>query len=126
MAKVWVYGGQVYTSRETADAAVIVAQSRLEQNPTDWVIVKEVVTGANSVWTILPSKLTDSQINNLNPNKHYSVSPIYTGENFLGLRGSEASAKVLELRSDYANRMEVNTIYESLEPQNVSMATYVS
>jgi len=125
MAKFWVYGGEIHSSKESLDAAVLAQRDRLENNPTTWAIVKEVVANASGGWDVLPEKLTDSQIKNLDFNKRYNVSSIYTGETNVALDSISAAAKVSEYRAIYALRMEVNTIYETDEPRNVSMAEYV-
>jgi hypothetical protein len=126
MTKFWVYGGEIHPSKESLDAAVLAQRDRLENNPTTWAIVKEVVANDSGGWHVLPEKLTDSQIKNLDFNKRYNVSSIYTGETNVALDSVSAAAKVSEYRAVYALRMEVNTIYETDEPRNVSMAEYVS
>tara|TARA_R110000764_G_scaffold238170_1_gene335014 strand:+ start:767 stop:1141 length:375 start_codon:yes stop_codon:yes gene_type:complete len=124
MANIWVYTGTEYTTEDEANAAVVARKSRLDNNPTDWVIVKEL-TGNADGWVVPSETLSDSEINSLDAAKHYSVAAVVDGGNDLGLTASEANAKVAEHRTSYARAINVNTISILYPPSNVDMSGYV-
>jgi hypothetical protein len=126
MATKWIYAYTEYTTQADVDAAVVAQRDRLDNNPTDWVVVKELTGNASDGWVVPSETLTDDQINGLDSTKHYSVAAIHKGDNDLGLTASEAAAKVAEHRAAYAEYMRVNTIAKIQEysPSNVDMSAY--
>ena len=121
----WFYTNKQYTTKAEVDAAVVAMKSRLENNPTDWVIVKELTGNAVDGWVIPSETLSDSEINNLESGKYYNVAAVVDGYNDLGLTASEATAKVAEHRTSYARFMSVNTVVFVSPPSNVDMSGYV-
>ena len=127
MATKWLYATNVYTTQEAADAAVVAQKYRLDNNPTDWAVVKELTGNASDGWVVPSLALTDSEINTLDDAKHYSVASVWEGNNYLGLTATEADAKILELRVPYAQRIEANTIYTVDDlTNNIDMSDYVA
>jgi len=124
MANIWVYTGTEYSTEDAVNAAVVARKSRLENNPTDWVVVKEL-TGNADGWVIPSETLSDSEINNLDATKHYSVAAVFDGDNDLGLTASETTAKVAELRTSYARLIQANQISILYPPSNIDMSGYV-
>ena len=126
MSVSYFYNRQSYATEQEVNAAVTELKTRLENNPTDWVIVKEVTGSAEDGWTVNPTKLTDEEILNLDPTKHYNVSSVISGDTHIGLDGTEATAKVYEIRTIYATYIEANTIYHGYPPTSEDMSGYVS
>ncbi len=126
MTTTWFYSGNVYSTEALANAAVLDQKARLDNNPTDWVTVKEISGNANDGWVVPATTLTDSEINSLDNTKHYSVAAVISGDNDLGLTASEATAKVAEHRSVYAYQYRVNTLVkvEEYSPSNADMSGY--
>lgn len=124
MANTWVYTGIEYTTEDALNAAVVAQKVRLDNNPTDWVIVKEL-TGNADGWVVPSETLSDSEINNLDETKHYSVAAVVEGGNDLGLTSSEANAKIAEYRTSYCQFIGVNVIGIFYPPSNVDMSGYV-
>ena len=126
MAIKWHYANVAYETEALAEAAVLVMKERLENNPTDWVVVKELSGNANDGWVVPATTLTDSEINSLDNTKHYSVAAVISGDNDLGLTASEATAKVAEHRTVYADQYRVNTLVkvEEYSPSNADMSGY--
>jgi hypothetical protein len=87
-------------------------KARLDNNPTDWVIVKRLSGSVDSGWLVPVDALTDSEINNLDEGEFYSVSSVLGSDSDLGLTSSEATAKVAEHRDYYADYMQVNAIFK--------------
>mgnify|MGYP000058714120 FL=1 len=110
MSNKWAYTKVLYTSQDEVDAAVVAQKVRLDNFPTDWVIVKEVTGSAVGGWIVPAATLSDSDIDSLDATKRYSVASIHEGENYLGLTASEATAKVAEIRTLYARWMNVNSV----------------
>jgi len=127
MAYKWFYNQNSFDSEAEVNAAVVSLKSRLDNNPTDWVVVKEVTSNGQGGWIVNPTPLTDSQINNLDNTKHYNVTSINDGYTATGLSGSEATSKVLEYRTLYAQWILANTITKIQEyaPTNEDMSGYV-
>jgi len=125
MANIWVYTGTEYTTENAVNAAVVERKARLENNPTDWAIVKELTGNADDGWVVPSETLSDSEINSLDATKYYSVAAVVDGNNDLGLTASEATAKVAEHRTSYARFIQANTILLLYPPSNVDMSGYV-
>lgn len=125
MANTWVYTGTEYTTENAVNAAVVERKARLENNPTDWVIVKELTGNADDGWVVPSETLSDSEINSLDATKYYSVAAVVDGNNDLGLTAYEATAKVAEHRTSYARFIQANTISLLYPPSNVDMSGYV-
>ena len=125
MANTWIYANIEYTTEDAVNAAVVAQKVRLDNNPTDWAIVKELTGNADDGWVIPSETLSDSEINSLDATKHYSVAAVVDGDNDLGLTASEATAKVAEHRTPYAKSIEANQIALFYPPSNVDMSGYV-
>lgn len=131
MATTWRYCNTEYTTEALVNAAVLNTKSRLDNNPTDWVIVKEISGSVVTGWLIPVATLTDSEINNIDTTKTYSVASVTDSDNDLGLTSSEATAKVNQHRVSYAAFLRVNVITredDSVEteyaPTNADMSGY--
>ncbi len=126
MAIKWHYANVAYETEALAEAAVLVMKERLENNPTDWVVVKELSGNANDGWVVPGTTLTDSEINNLDDTKHYNVSSVLAGDTDIGLTASEATAKIAEHRTVYSDNYRVNTLVkvEEYSPSNADMSVY--
>ena len=128
MTTTWFYSGNVYSTEALANAAVLDQKARLDNNPTDWVTVKELSGNESDGWVVSGTTLTDSEINNLDDTKHYNVSSVLAGDNDLGLTASEATAKTAEYTTVYADQYQVNTLVktEAYSPSNADMSVYTA
>jgi hypothetical protein len=102
MAVTWRYKDVDYSSLEEAQQACLVFRAELDNNPSKWAKVKEVSGSSESGWVVPITSLSDNEIKNLNPEKHYSVSSPITGESLCGLTAEAAAVKVAEYRTAYA------------------------
>lgn len=125
MSDIWIYNNNAYNTEAEVNAAVTALKNRLDNNPTDWVVVKEVTSNGEGGWIVIPTPLTDEEINNLDTTKYYNVNSVPAGDTFIGLTGEEAAAKVVELRSLYANWIRANIIVKEYAPTNEDMSGYV-
>lgn len=128
MTTTWFYSGEQYSTEALVNAAVLDQKVRLDNNPTDWVIVKELSGNASDGWIVPATTLTDSEITSLDDTKHYNVAAVVSGDNDLGLTASEATAKIAEHKTSYADYLRVNTIVKTQEysPSNADMSGYTS
>jgi hypothetical protein len=126
MSTTWFYKDTEYTSEDNVNQAVLDFKNRLDNNPTDWVVVRQLTGDAESGWVIPVEKLTDTEINNLDGAHYYSVSSVIGGGSEVGLTATEAAAKVAEYRSEFANNWRVNTItkVQGYSPSNADMSAY--
>jgi hypothetical protein len=121
----YLYIGQQYETQSEVEAAVTAFKSRLDNNPTDWVDVQLLGGSEADGWVVPVEKLTDAEINSVSASSHYSVSSIVGGGSYVGLTGPEVTAKVAELRTEYANYKGANVITETYAPTNEDMSGYV-
>jgi hypothetical protein len=137
MSTKWYYCTETFSTQEDVNQKVLYVKQRLDNNPTDWAIVKQLGGNSESGWIVPVTKLTDTEINNLNANHYYSISSIVGSGNFIGLSSVEIQAKVLEYRKEYCDYYRVNTVEQLTEvdgvitetteyaPTNVDMSGYV-
>lgn len=125
MAQTWYYTGNKYTSESDVNAAVTAFKSRLDNNPTDWVVVKEVTSDGSGGWVVPSDTLTDEQINNMSPDSYYNVNAVHSGTTYTGITGTEATTRVQELRTEYAGWMDADIIRSEYAPTSEDMSGYV-
>jgi len=125
MSDIWIYNNNAYITEAEVNAAVTALKNRLDNNPTDWVVVKEVTSNGEGGWIVTPTPLTDEEINNLDTTKYYNVNSVPAGDTFIGLTGEEAAVKVVELRFLYSNWIRANVIVKQYAPTNEDMSGYV-
>jgi len=106
----YVYNNKNFNTQEEAEAEVLVIKNRLDNYPTDWVIMKQISQNEDGTWEVPAVSLDDVEINNLEENGMYQVHCPYNGENLSPLTAAEATAKVNEFRSVYANWLNVTKI----------------
>lgn len=122
---IWLYKNETYNTEAEVNAAVTALKSRLDNNPTDWVVVKEVTSNGEGGWVVPSETLTDAEINSMSADSYYNVNAIYSGTTYTGITGTEATTRVAELRTEYAGWVEANTIRIEYEPTNEDMSGYV-
>tara|TARA_Y100001937_G_scaffold39917_1_gene56643 strand:- start:305 stop:733 length:429 start_codon:yes stop_codon:yes gene_type:complete len=106
----YFYVGKEYNSEDEAQNAATALSVRMQNNPTDWITVKEI-TGSNETgWLINPTLLSDEQILNPDSNKTYNCFSKYSGENVIPVSASELTIKSNEYRKIYGQFFNVNTI----------------
>lgn len=119
------YNQQQYETLEQVNSAVLALKIRLDNNPTDWCVVKVLSGNAEDGWVVPSETLSDAEIGNLSEDNHYSVSSIYDGTSYIGINGIEATQKVREMRTQYATGLRANTIIREYSPTETDMSGYV-
>lgn len=121
----WSYNNQTYNTEAEVNSAVTALKSRLDNNPTDWVVVKEVTSNGEGGWTVPAETLTDAEINSMAANSHYNVDAVHSGNTYTGITGTEAKTRITELRTEYAIWIGANTIVKHYVPTSEDMSAYV-
>lgn len=110
MAVKYYYINKEYTSESDAQTSVSAFQSRLNNNPTDWMTSKEITGSPDAGWQISPVPLTDAELLNPNADKTYMAYSKITGENVMPLTASELVAKRNAYRTVYAQSLNATKI----------------
>jgi len=110
MAYAYIYKGVTYTTEAEAQDAAAQEKVLLENNPNNWIGVKEITSSDETGWVIHPTLLTDEQINNIDSTKTYLAYSVAGNDNVFPLTAAEVSEKSLEFRTHYAYNSNVNTI----------------
>ena len=138
---IYNYAGREYTSVENVEAAVSAMKTRLDNNPTDWCVVKPMINprtiaiySGDVIGYDSGEPLTDAQINALsNSDTVYNVYSVRDGYNYTTLSEADTIKKVSEMRRSWAiwNRVDVyveitteNNIIEH-DVTNEDMSGYV-
>jgi|TARA_R100000455_G_C6269653_1_gene125300 hypothetical protein len=121
--KYYYVNSEYNTENEAQDAATKLSV-RMQNNPNDWIKVKEI-TGSNETgWLINPTLLTDAQILNPDTKKTYTCFSKYNGENVIPITATQLISKNNEYRKIYGQFWKVNTI-EKVENDGVNEPTAV-
>ena len=115
------YASKYYETVEEVEAAVTAMKTRLDNNPTDWCVVKPMINprtiaiySGDVIGYDSGKPLTDEQINALNPdewlggNGVYNVYSINDGYNFTEASEALTAQKVRAMRISYARWLIVN------------------
>lgn len=121
----YVYRNSEYETVEELNSAITATKNILDNNPTHWCVVKLLSGNAEDGWVIPSETLTDEEINNMSADNYYNVSAIYDGYTYTGINGTDATQRVRDLRTSFANWVEVNTFYQKFVPTNENMSGYV-
>lgn len=97
----YLYRNTPYDTEAEAQSKLSEMKIRLDNNPTDWCVVKYIEDLGDGAFTVFPVRLTDSEILNPDSTKTYTFWSTWTGENFFPLTSAELSEKVLKYRSVY-------------------------
>jgi len=106
----YIYASISYDTMDEVEAAVTAIKKRLDNNPTDWCVVKPMInprtikiSTGNVIGYDSGEPLTDTQINSLGSSENvYNVFAVYEGDNFTEVLESEVADKVKAMRKGYA------------------------
>ena len=123
MAK-YFYANIEYDTVEEVEAAVTAMKTRLDNNPTDWCVVKPMINprtiaiySGDVIGYDSGEPLTDAQIKALNDdewlggNTVYNVYSVVDGDNFTAVSEALAVQKVRTMRLSYARWLVVNRYF---------------
>jgi hypothetical protein len=123
----YIYCGLTFNTEAELHEGIEEIKAKLENNPTEYMRVEQITENPEGGWIMSGIYLSDTGINNLQEDQHYSVFSGYTGENCVGLTKDEVEVKKLEMRRAYGQALEVNKVeaIRVFEPTNVDMSGYV-
>jgi hypothetical protein len=112
----YIYATTVYETVPDVEAAVTAMKTRLDNNPTDWCVVKPMInpkTISLSTGDVIGydsgDPLTDAQIKALSSSDNlYNVFSVYEGDNFTEVSEAAVAGKVSAMRKGYATWLSLN------------------
>ena len=112
----YIYAEVAYDTINKVEAAVTAMKSRLDNNPTDWCVVKPAtssktlqVDGNDIVAYQYGNPLNDTQINALSSSDTvYNIFSINEGDNYTAVSEADVAGKVRALRKGYATWLNLN------------------
>tara|TARA_B100000575_G_scaffold289158_1_gene290477 strand:- start:79 stop:492 length:414 start_codon:yes stop_codon:yes gene_type:complete len=121
----YYYVSNEYNSENEAQDAATALSIRMQNNPTDWISVKEI-TGSNETgWVMNPKLLTDAEILTPDTTKAYTCFSQYSGENVIPVTATELQVKMDEYRKIYGQYWDVNSIRKTEYDENNEPITSV-
>tara|TARA_B100000900_G_C20431359_1_gene655133 strand:- start:49 stop:507 length:459 start_codon:yes stop_codon:yes gene_type:complete len=111
----WIYAGKAYNTVDEIQEAVTALKKRLDNNPTDWCVVKPMINprtisiySGDVIGYDSGEPLTDEQINALDSSdKVYNVFSIDEGDNYTEVSEELVAQKINALRKGYARWLDV-------------------
>ena len=128
----YIYADNAYDTVNAIEDAVTSIKTRLDNNPTDWCVVKPMInpktistSSGDIVGYEIGKPLTDTQINALNSsNNLYNVFSVYDGDNFTEVLETNVSQKVKEMRTKYAKWLSLDKYYDSQVEEGADLITH--
>lgn len=103
MPTIYMYNYIRYNTESEAQAAVTSVKSRLDNNPTDYAVVKELQENEDGTFLVNSTHLTDDQINNLDASKKYLAYSIQGCDHAMPLSSDDVISKLADYRREYVN-----------------------
>ena len=124
MAIYYLYNSTEYANESDAQNAVTVLVDRLANNPSDWMVVKEIIGSESAGWSLSSTTLSDAEILNPDTSKIYMAYSLNNGINIMPLTSDELVEKRNEFRSVYTQSIphinEIKKYDDSTEPPTVT------
>jgi len=128
----YIYAQVAYDTVDEVEAAVTAMKARLDNNPTDWCIVKPAISsttlqvdGDDIIAYQYGNPLNDTQINALDSSDTvYNVFSINEGDNYTAVSEADVAGKVTALRRGYARWLALNKYFDSQVEDGAALITY--
>ena len=128
----YLYAQVAYETVNDVEEAVTVMKARLDNNPTDWCVVKPSISsktlridGNDVVAYAYGNPLTDAQINELDSSETvYNVFSVYDADNYTAVSEADVAAKVTALRRSYARWLALDKYFDSQVEEGAASITY--
>lgn len=128
----YIYAETAYDTVDEVEAAVTAMKVRLDNNPTDWCVVKPMINPRTiklSTGDVIGydsgEPLTDTQINALDSSdKVYNVFSVYEGDNFTEVSEAAVADKVKAMRKGYATWLNLTKYFDSNVEEGEALITY--
>ena len=128
----YIYAEVAYETVDEVEAAVTAMKARLDNNPTDWCVVKPSVSsktlsidGNDVVAYQYGNPLNDTQINALDSSDTvYNVFSINDADNYTAVSEGDVAAKVTAMRRSYARWLALDKYFDSQVEDGAALITY--
>ena len=128
----YIYAQVAYDTVDEVEAAVTAMKARLDNNPTDWCIVKPNISsttlqvdGDDIIAYQYGNPLNDTQINALSSSDTvYNVFSINEGDNYTAVSEADVAGKVTALRRGYARWLALDKYFDSQVEHGAALITY--
>ena len=128
----YIYAQVAYETVDEVEAAVTAMKARLDNNPTNWCVVKPSVSsktlridGNDVVAYAYGDPLNDTQINALSSSDTvYNVFSINDADNYTAVSEADVAEKVTALRKSYARWLVLNKYFDSQVEEGAALITY--
>ena len=128
----YIYAEVAYDTVDEVEAAVTAMKARLDNNPTDWCVVKPSVSsktlridGNDIVAYEYGNPLNDTQINALSSSDTvYNVFSINDADNYTAVSEGDVAAKVTAMRRSYARWLALDKYFDSQVEDGAALITY--
>lgn len=108
MAVIYTYAHNEFNTEQEAQDYVLTIKNQLDNEPTNWIVVKEITGSEDAGWTVLPYTFTDSEIlSGLDSSKTYQGYGPLTGINEFPLTADEIADRVTKGRKAWAQYFNV-------------------
>ena len=128
----YIYAEVAYETVEQVEVAVKAMKARLDNNPTDWCVVKPSINsktlhiGGNEVVAYAyGNPLTDAQINALDSSETvYNVFSINDADNYTEISEDNVAEKIRLMRASYGRWLAVDKYFDSQVEDGELLITY--
>ena len=128
----YLYAQVAYETVNDVEEAVTVMKARLDNNPTDWCVVKPSISsktlridGNDVVAYAYGDPLNDTQINALDSSDTvYNVFSVYDADNYTAVSEGDVAAKVTAMRRSYARWLALDKYFDSQVEEGAASITY--
>ena len=117
----YIYAEVAYDTVDEVEDAVTAMKARLDNNPTDWCVVKPSISsktfridGNEVVAYAYGNPLTDAEINELDTSETvYNVFSINDADNYTEVSEDNVAEKIRLMRASYGRWLAVNKYFDS-------------
>lgn len=117
----YIYAEAAYDTVDEVEAAVTAKKARLDNNPTDWCVVKPSISsktlridGNDILAYAYGDPLTDAQINALDSSETvYNVFSINDADNYTEVSEDNVAEKIRLMRASYGRWLAVDKYFDS-------------
>lgn len=128
----YIYAETAYDTVDEVEGAVTAMKARLDNNPTDWCVVKPSISsktlridGNDVVAYAYGNPLTDAQINALDSSETvYNVFSINDADNYTEVSEDNVAGKVTAMRTSYARWLALDKYFDSQVENGAALITY--
>ena len=128
----YIYAQVAYETVDEVQEAVTAMKARLDNNPTDWCVVKPSISsktlridGNEVVAYAYGNPLTDAEINELDRSETvYNVFSINDADNYTEVSEDNVAEKIRTMRASYGRWLSVDKYFDSQVEDGEALITH--